>query len=181
MLICDYSFAVFPSLQCNIGQFTYFWQPFCFQPTIFPKNSADKICAAQCFFFLWFFYFTVPHILHPKGSKCCCKTCFQEINLQNFLDSDTSSASSTVLSKLLSPQMNFIVLGTLLPYATQLLLWYVVFTGKIFWTSLVIFLKNTDLQTAVKECYSLFILSWAVSKPLLASQQSPEVLVNWTV
>ena len=63
------------------------------------------------------------------------QTCFQEINLQNFLDSDTSNASSTVLSKLVSPQnagLDFIILGTLLPYATQLLLWYIVFSGNFF-------------------------------------------------
>ena len=63
------------------------------------------------------------------------QTCFQERNLQNFLDSDTSITSSTVLSKLVSPQntgLDFIVLGTLLPNATQLLLWYIVFSGNVF-------------------------------------------------
>ena len=86
------------------------------------------------------------------------QTCFREINLQNFLDSDTSNASSTVLPKLVSPQnagLDFIVLGTLLPNCCYGILYLVVmfffeFTGN--------FLKTADLQTAVKECYWLFIL-----------------------
>ena len=62
------------------------------------------------------------------------QTCIQEINLQNFLDSIISMTSSTMLSKLVSPQnagLDFIVLGTLLPYATQLLLWYIVVSGNV--------------------------------------------------
>ena len=49
----------------------------------------------------------------------------------------------------------------------------------MFLNSLVIFSKNADLQTAVKECYWLFILT--VVELSLNLQKSREVHVNWTV
>ena len=133
MLICDYSFAVYPFLQCNIGQLTYFGQPFFFQHTFFPKNSADKSVQPNFFpliFLFWFFfYFTVHHICIPEVANMP-QIYFWEINLQNFLDFDTSSTVSTVLSKLQNAGPDFNFLGTLLPCATQLLLWYIVSTPK---------------------------------------------------
>ena len=85
------------------------------------------------------------------------QTCFQEINLQNFLDSDTSNASSTVLSKLVSPQKcrtglhrPWCITSKCNPIVVMVYCIFFEFTGN--------FLKNADLQTAVKECYWLFIL-----------------------
>ena len=111
---------------------------FAFSLLFFPKILLTNRCSSKKFFYPDFFLCSASEQHFPASNIP------KVINVAaNLLSRNESaeflqgilSTSPTVLSKLVSPQnarLDFIILGILLPYATQLLLWYIVFSVNVF-------------------------------------------------